>query len=321
MQIAIIICLCVIVGLGIYCYKLRATKIQIISLNTETQQANDLLQREYQLSERECERSKARLAAVQDKILDKQHVLDTIDSTIDTAKKQVSNVYKLEFERLDDKYKADKKHFTEQKNSLIKQLESEYADRFSAISKEFEEQQAVLDDLRAKQTAYLEAERRKQEIEEKKDYYRLVLSDDDLADVTLLRHIQGQLRHKESVDKVIYETYFRPAYDLLMARLFGAKSSTKVCGIYKITNLDTGIAYIGQSVDIKERFRTHIKTALSCAPSTNKLYQEMKRAGLDHFSFEVLEEVPRLQLNEREVYWIDFYQTKEFGLNGTKGGA
>ena len=104
-----------------------------------------------------------------------------------------------------------------------------------------------------------------------------------------------------------------------MSHLFS--SSEKICGIYKITCLENDKAYIGQSVDIKERLRQHIKTALSCAPSTNKLYQEMKKFQPSNFLFEVLEIVPRTQLNERETYWIDFYKTKNYGLNVSKGGS
>lgn len=47
----------------------------------------------------------------------------------------------------------------------------------------------------------------------------------------------------------------------------------------------------------------------------------MKKDGVENFTFEILEEVPRASLNEREIYWIEFYKTKEYGLNDTKGGA
>lgn len=98
-----------------------------------------------------------------------------------------------------------------------------------------------------------------------------------------------------------------------MSHLFD--SVRKVCGIYKITDLTTGQAYIGQSVDIRERFRQHIKSALTYGKATNKLYQTMQKSRVYNFSFEVLEEISRTQLNEREAYWIDFYKTKEYGLN------
>jgi hypothetical protein len=47
----------------------------------------------------------------------------------------------------------------------------------------------------------------------------------------------------------------------------------------------------------------------------------MKEYGDHNFTFEILEEVPRANLNEREVYWIDFYRTQDFGFNGNKGGS
>ena len=124
---------------------------------------------------------------------------------------------------------------------------------------------------------------------------------------------------KEAIDKLIWETYYKPSYDTLMAKLF--PKTTKTCGIYKITDLTTGQAYIGQSVDIKERFRQHIKASLAYGPATNKLYQTMQKSGQHNFIFEVLEEVPRASLNERETYWIDFYKTKDYGLNSTRGGS
>ena len=45
----------------------------------------------------------------------------------------------------------------------------------------------------------------------------------------------------------------------------------------------------------------------------------MKQYGVNDFMFQILESVPREKLNEREAFWINFYQTKEYGLNSTKG--
>lgn len=104
-----------------------------------------------------------------------------------------------------------------------------------------------------------------------------------------------------------------------MPHLF--KSNEKICGIYKITCINNDKSYIGQSVDIKTRFKDHIKSALEFGTKTNKLYSLMSTVGPENFTFEIIEEVPRAQLNERETYWIDMYQTKEYGLNKTAGGS
>lgn len=223
------------------------------------------------------------------------------------AEQKAQEAYERKKEQLDIQFQQQKED-----------LERAAVIDMERVMSKLKEKTQELADIEAKQQAYLEAQQRAEEIEAQRDYYRLVISDEDLADVKLLRNIQTQLRKRDSIDKVIYETYYRPAYDVLMAHL---STVTKISGIYKITNMHNDQAYIGQSVDIKERLKTHIKTALSSAPSTNKLYQEMKKYGPENFTFEILEEVDRARLNEREIYWIDFYKTKQFGMNGTRGGA
>ena len=90
-------------------------------------------------------------------------------------------------------------------------------------------------------------------------------------------------------------------------------------GIYKITNIDNGKCYIGQSVDIRTRFRDHIKAGLGINASNNKFYTDMKEIGPEHFMYEIIEKCPREKLNERERYWIDFFQSADYGFNTLKG--
>lgn len=80
----------------------------------------------------------------------------------------------------------------------------------------------------------------------------------------------------------------------------------------------TGEAYIGQSVNIRDRWSQHIKAGLSSQPS-NKLYQAMHLDGPENFTFEVLSECSKEDLDKLEAYWIEFYDTKNLGLNQTKG--
>lgn len=35
--------------------------------------------------------------------------------------------------------------------------------------------------------------------------------------------------------------------------------------------------------------------------------------------YEIIEECDRSQLNERERYWIEFYESTDFGYNTTQG--
>lgn len=88
--------------------------------------------------------------------------------------------------------------------------------------------------------------------------------------------------------------------------------------IYKITNLIDNKAYIGQTSDYKRRFTEH--KARGYGQEKNKLlYFAFDKYGIENFSFEVLEETE--QYNEREEYWINYYNTfKPNGYNLTLGG-
>ena len=91
-------------------------------------------------------------------------------------------------------------------------------------------------------------------------------------------------------------------------------------GIYKITNQITGQSYIGQSVDIERRWRTHrqtIKREEVCSP----LYIAFREYGLDNFIFEVLAECSLSELNSLEKYYIELYDSYNKGYNQTTGGA
>lgn len=97
-----------------------------------------------------------------------------------------------------------------------------------------------------------------------------------------------------------------------------------ICGIYKITNQVNGKCYIGQSVNIARRWRDHKKTSSDASYDTynSSLHKAFKKYGLENFSFEVLEECLQGNLNAREVYWIDYFNSNnpQCGYNLTPGG-
>ena len=95
-------------------------------------------------------------------------------------------------------------------------------------------------------------------------------------------------------------------------------------GIYKIENLINGKVYIGQSINIKERWNEHKLINSRASKDALKkqkypLYLAFQKYGLENFSFEVLEECPREQLNEKEKYYIDLYSSYDYGYNSTRG--
>lgn len=87
--------------------------------------------------------------------------------------------------------------------------------------------------------------------------------------------------------------------------------------IYKITNKINGKKYIGQTNNPKRRFLEHINRGYEKEVG-KVLYYAFDKYGVDNFTFEVIEEVENY--NEREKYWIDFYNSFEDGYNMTPGG-
>jgi group I intron endonuclease len=82
-------------------------------------------------------------------------------------------------------------------------------------------------------------------------------------------------------------------------------------GIYKITSPSNKV-YIGQSIDIERRFR-HYKRMV-CKEQI-KIYNSMLKYGVDAHIFEILELCDTEELNNRERYYQDLYDSVNNGLN------
>jgi group I intron endonuclease len=78
-------------------------------------------------------------------------------------------------------------------------------------------------------------------------------------------------------------------------------------GIYKITS-PTNKIYIGQSIDIDDRFRKYKN--LNCNRQTI-IYNSLKKYGWKQHTFEIIEECPVDKLLERETYWKEYYKVLE----------
>lgn len=89
--------------------------------------------------------------------------------------------------------------------------------------------------------------------------------------------------------------------------------------IYKLTCLKTKQIYIGQtSKTLHRRLGMHKWFSKQERAKNLKLYKAINEFGIENFSIELLEEVDIENANQRELYWINFYNSVEKGLN-TKG--
>ena len=158
---------------------------------------------------------------------------------------------------------------------------------------------------------------RRRAIEEKNEFYRVQLTNAVKEDIEILNEIRPRLSSVEIFNKFIYDNYIsRPTKEMVQRVLVNRNPS----GIYKVTNIQTHESYIGKSVKIADRWQNHIKAALGLGGVAESQFQRaLKKYGVDNFTWEVIEEVGKDELTEREKYWITFYDTKTYGYNQREG--
>lgn len=85
-------------------------------------------------------------------------------------------------------------------------------------------------------------------------------------------------------------------------------------GIYKIKNKSNGKIYIGQSVDILGRWEEHINQGKAATIYEDEFHFELFNNPSD-FMFSILEICQEEELQEREQYYINKYNSIEKGYN------
>lgn len=94
--------------------------------------------------------------------------------------------------------------------------------------------------------------------------------------------------------------------------------------IYKITNKINNKCYIGQTIQfLEQRWKDHKKIYNN---SNSKLYdfplyKAFRKYGLENFIFEKIDECNIDELDDKEIYWIAFYDSYKNGYNQTLGGG
>lgn len=91
----------------------------------------------------------------------------------------------------------------------------------------------------------------------------------------------------------------------------------QIIGIYKIENKVNGKIYIGQSRNIKRRIQKHKTTAFNKNNKSynNHLYRAIRAYGIENFIFCIIDECEISELDKRETYWINAYNSIETGYN------
>lgn len=252
-----------------------------------------------------------------------QHYTKLI-SKINTLKEESNKYYNQQKDIVEEQLKVFKENSSKAAENYFQQLEKSYENADAAYKQKIaslkEEQTKAAADLKSlkemRQAAY-QTLLKQQEVKQNKDNYRLLPSTTDLQDIHSLERIKQSLHKPRVLSMLIWQSFWQPLAKKQFPIILQAK--TKI-GIYKITNLQTNQAYIGQSVDVYKRFCQHCKAGLGIdTPVGNKLYKAIQEYGLQNFTFELICECSKQELNEKEQYFIELYQADLFGYNSQKG--
>ena len=216
----------------------------------------------------------------------------------------VAAEYKIaQLEKLDNEIKLLYNKEEEKVKATIAELQQKLYDELGVKQELLVQLSKKVDQMKITRDSLNEDILRRKELEEHEEYYRVVVSEFAKADINLLMDVRDKLHIRESLDKLIYETYVSKAVTEMTRRVLSGEAPS---GIYKITRLKTGEIYIGKSTDVKKRWTEHCKTAFGVGSIAHSILHTMKKDGIDNFTFELLEKVPKDKLTEREKYWIAF---------------
>lgn len=216
-------------------------------------------------------------------------------------------------DNLEKYYQKQEKDFDDK----IIALETNYQEQVNKIEDELVLHREELEKIRKTKAATISAQLKEQEIKNKLAFYCLRPKESDIQDVRTLERVKPQLKNPRILSMLIWSTFFQKDMTTLCNNILGTNT---VCGIYKITNQVNDKCYIGQSVDVARRWKDHAKCGLGIdTPVGNKLYKEMQEIGIWNFSWELLEACPQKDLNEKEKFYIELYQSKNYGYNTLKG--
>ena len=316
MVILILSMLYFLVALIIF-YKAKSIKIQRTYENNKIQQQIVILKKDYQKYQNDIAKEKEELKQLLDQ---KFNVSQTIKNQQLELQEWYNNHKTLAINKLNKQLEENcnqTKKAYESYCDIIDQAYIAKEQKIVQIQKRREQVEKQLAQIKGVYQAAAAARIREKEDQDKRKFYQLQISDKQIEDIMALGSWKKNLHDPSIVSKLIWSSYIiKPTSDLCN-RVVG---SSVVCGIYKITNILSGDVYIGQSVNISDRFKQHIKCGLGIeSSSTNKLYSNMQEYGVWNFTFEILQKCPRNKLNEKERFWIEMYQSNKTGMNLTKG--
>ena len=274
--------------LSVLCtYKILKPRLECCRmLDEETAQENEALQQkhaELQSSYQILREKKEELSVA---VFELQDIFNGLQQQADnSAQIAYDQSMKLMQEKLGQSAERERQKYLQAIESYKKELAvimqegaEAYINSIAETSEEYEKLKEKFENLLDTTNNAIAAAKRAEEIKQEANFYKIQLSDIDKDEIRMLRNVAPYLRDKEPLNKVIWKVYYEKPTTDLIGRIVGLNVKT---GIYKITNLENQMCYVGQAVNIADRWKQHIKRGLGAeAPTKNKLYPAMITFGV-----------------------------------------
>lgn len=150
-------------------------------------------------------------------------------------------------------------------------------------------------------------------------FYTIQVPDEYKEDINfLVTEVSQRVQHPDIINKLVWNEYVKPYIEDTYRRVGIEEKS----GIYKITNLDNGKAYVGKSTNVKKRLTDHFKSSVGIKTIADQaVHHEIWKTGFWNWTLEVIIYCDKEQLNELEKYYINFFDTVNNGYNKNAGGG
>ena len=153
---------------------------------------------------------------------------------------------------------------------------------------------------------------------QEKLFYTIQLPDEYKEDIDfLLTTVAAKVQHPDIISKLVWAEYVKPNLDNTFKRI----EIRPEPGIYKLTNIETGKAYIGKSTNVKTRIADHFKSSIGIQSIADQaVHHAIRKEGFWNWSIEVIVYCEKDKLSELEKFYIETFDTQNFGYNKTGGG-
>lgn len=182
--------------------------------------------------------------------------IERANGELDAASQRAKNAKEIAERQIDLELQARWSKAGDELDAEFEKLKAEhplekYQEKLGDLIAQISQSRRIISVLQEQQKA----------IDEKEDFekaHSIKLTPMESVDIKLLREVSPKLARKDAINKLIWSEYYQRPLQVLRKSL-GVDKKT---GIYLICEKKTGRPYIGQAINIGERWAEHVKAGL-----------------------------------------------------------